>query len=173
MADDAHLVYVGLGSNIENPKYQIQTAVLSMQGLPDTHYIKDSGLFLSRPMKLDGDASYYPDYYNAVALLESRLEPLVLLDYLQAIEDQQGRLRKKRWDSRTIDLDILLYGDRQIKHERLQVPHPGLIEREFVLYPLQKIVSEIDIPGHGKLSKIIEACSENGLRYLGEIGEYQ
>lgn len=172
MASDAHFVYIGLGSNLENPQLQVQTAVESLLRLPQTRYVKDSGLYLSRPLKIEGDSSDYPDYFNAVSLLETCLEPLILLDHLQAIEERQGRIRKKRWQSRTIDLDILLYGDLEINHERLQIPHPGIIDREFVLYPLQKLVDEIDIPGHGKLSACIEACSENGLRYMGEIGEY-
>jgi len=172
MLNDKHIVYIGLGSNLENPQNQIQKAVKSLSGLPQTQYLKDSGLYLSRPLVIEGDSSKHPDYYNAVALIETHLDPLVLLDHLQVIENRQGRVRNKRWESRTIDLDILLYDGLQINNERLQIPHPGITEREFVLYPLQKLVDEIDIPGHGKLSSFIELCSENGLRYLGEIGGY-
>jgi len=158
-------VYIGLGSNLENPKQQIKHAVDELRCLPDSRYIEDSGLYFSRPMGPENQ----PDYYNAVALIETQMEPLVLLDYLQAIESKLGRVRTQRWGPRVIDLDILLYGDRQISSHRLQVPHPGLNEREFVLYPLLKLCATLDIPGHGKLQQVIKQCPERGLKYLGIV----
>ncbi len=162
-------VYIGLGSNLEQPKQQIKQAVAELKSLPDSQYVGDSGLYLSKPMVADGVSEDQPDYYNAVALLETELSAVELLDCLQTIENHQGRVRDQRWGPRTIDLDILLYGQQQINNERLQVPHPGLCEREFVLYPLQRLSAEIDIPGHGMLKDIIKMCPENGMRYVGEI----
>jgi len=159
------LVYIGLGSNLEQPQQQIKNAVTELRHLPDSRYINDSGLYLSCPMGPENQ----PDYYNAVALIETRLEPLNLLDHLQAIENALGRVRAHHWGPRVIDLDILLYGDKQISSDRLQVPHPGLGEREFVLYPLLKLCATLDIPGHGKLQQIIKQCPERGLKYLGNV----
>ena len=110
-----------------------------------------------------------PDYYNAVVLVETRLQPHALLDHLQQIEDKQGRVRAERWGARTIDLDILLFADRMINDDRLTVPHPGLHVREFVLYPMQNIDNTLTIPGRGKLEELIKNCPENGLKYLGAI----
>lgn len=166
----AEQVYIGLGSNLEKPKRQIRRAVAELKSLPDSQYVKDSGLYLSKPLVAEGlQPQDQPDYYNAVALLETELTPLELLDYLQAIEHRQGRVRNQHWGPRTIDLDILLYGQQQIDNDRLQVPHPGLCEREFVLYPMQHLNAEIHIPGHGMLEQIIKMCQENGMKYVGDI----
>lgn len=167
--------YIALGSNLDDPKTQIKLAIDGLKQLPDSRYILDSGLYLSRPMVPEGKVPPdQPDYYNAVALIETSLKPLKLLDYLQDIESRQGRVRDLHWGARTIDLDILLYGQAQINEPRLKVPHPGLCEREFVLYPLQSLcaellISELEIPGHGKLEEVIQACPENGIKYVGEI----
>ena len=101
----------------------------------------------------------------------SQVAALELLDRLQRIENAQGRVRGERWGARCIDLDILLYGDRRIEHERLQVPHPGLHLREFVLYPLQRLDDSLRIPGHGKLRELLQQCPRNGIEYLGMIEE--
>lgn len=174
----AEQVYIGLGSNLEKPKEQIKRAVAELKSLPSSQYVRGSGLYLSKPMVAEGlplreqsqeHSPDQPDYYNAVALLETELTPFELLDYLQAIEYRQGRVRDQHWGPRTIDLDILLYGQEQINNGRLRVPHPGLCEREFVLYPMQRLNAEIHIPGHGMLKEIIRMCPENGMRYVGEI----
>jgi 2-amino-4-hydroxy-6-hydroxymethyldihydropteridine diphosphokinase len=166
----AELVYIGLGSNLEEPKQQIKNAVVELKSLPHSQYVKDSGLYLSKPMVEEGvQAEDQPDYYNAVVLIETDLAPTELLDHLQAIENRQGRVRDQHWGPRTIDLDVLLYGQQQINNERLQVPHSGMCEREFVLYPLQRLNAEINIPGHGMLKQTIKKCPENGMKYVGEI----
>ena len=171
----AESVYIGLGSNLENPVDQIKAAVVALKQLPDTHYIADSGLFLSKPLLLEAaQHDVQADYYNAVALLETTLDPLTLLDHLQAIENNQGRLREQRWAARTLDLDMLIYAQIQINEARLILPHPGVCEREFVLYPLQCLCqkiqqSDLNIPGHGMLNEIIKSCSENELKYVGEV----
>lgn len=176
----AEYVYIGLGSNLEQPAEQIRTAIAALKQLPGCRYLGDSGLYLSKPLLLQEVGSEtglsqekQADYYNAVALLETTLEPLALLDHLQAIEKNQGRIRRRRWDARTIDLDMLMYGALQMETVRLQLPHPGLCQREFVLYPLQRLaeklqLGEVNIPGHGRLSEIIKSCAENELKYVGE-----
>lgn len=171
MSDRMQHVYIGLGSNMDNPGEQLRCAAEALSELPRCRYISDSGLYLSKAMLATENQTEQADYYNAVVLLETKLQPLELLDYLQAIELRQGRVREEHWGPRTLDLDILLFGDIQMKSERLQIPHPGLCEREFVLYPMQGIEDEIDIPGHGKLSDCIQKCSRNGLRYIGSIRE--
>ena len=166
----AEQVYIGLGSNLEMPEQQIRCALSELKLLPGSQYVRDSGLYLSKPLLVDGMQSpEQPDYFNAVALLETTLSPMELLHHLQAIEDHHGRVRDLHWGPRTIDLDILLYGQQQINDDDLQVPHPGLCQREFVLYPLQRLNPEMHIPGHGMLEHIIKSCPENGMRYVGEI----
>jgi 2-amino-4-hydroxy-6-hydroxymethyldihydropteridine diphosphokinase len=167
--------YIGLGSNLDDPPSQIRLAIDALKQLPESRYIFDSGLYLSRPMiSEDVECDEQPDYYNAVAMIETALTPIKLLDYLQGIETQQGRKRESHWGPRTIDLDLLLYGQAQINDPRLKVPHPGLCKREFVLYPLQRLCNdflgaELDIPGHGKLEEVIRVCPENAIKYVGEI----
>lgn len=171
------IVFIGLGSNLDDPPRQIRRAVQALRQLPRTVYLGDSGLFLSRPMPMPGkqqrEHERQPDYCNAVARLRTKLEPLELLDHLQRIEHEQGRVRGERWGARCIDLDILLYADQCIEHERLQVPHPGLHLREFVLYPLQRLDPSLHIPGRGMLLELLRQCAPNGIEYLGMIEETQ
>jgi 2-amino-4-hydroxy-6-hydroxymethyldihydropteridine diphosphokinase len=124
--------YIGLGSNLQQPIQQVKQALLHLAELPQTHLLNASPLYRSAPL---GPADQ-PDYINAVAALATRLSPLALLDALQTIERQQGRVREgERWGPRTLDLDLLLYAEQKIQNDRLRVPHPGLGERNFVLYP--------------------------------------
>ena len=160
--------YIGMGSNLEDPPGQIKKALRALAMIPATNVIADSGLYLSKPMVLDSN-DQQPDYYNAVVLVETQLSAHALLDHLQQIEREQGRVRGERWGARTIDLDILLFDDQVINDERLTVPHPGLHQREFVLYPLQNIDSTLTIPGRGKLEQLVENCPDNGLKYLGVL----
>ena len=160
--------YIGMGSNLEDPPGQIKKALRALAMIPATKIIADSGLYLSKPMVLDSN-DQQPDYYNAVVLVETQLSAHALLDHLQQIEREQGRVRGERWGARTIDLDILLFDDQVINDERLTVPHPGLHQREFVLYPLQNIDSTLTIPGRGKLEQLVENCPDNGLKYLGVL----
>lgn len=157
------LAYIGLGSNLNDPVAQINRALDDLTALEKTQLLKSSGLFKSRPMGPQDQ----PDYVNAVALIETELDEELLLDRLQQIENAHGRVRNRRWGERTLDLDILLYGDLQISTGRLTIPHPGLAEREFVLYPLEKINPELVIPGLGALTDLIAACPANGIEYMG------
>jgi 2-amino-4-hydroxy-6-hydroxymethyldihydropteridine diphosphokinase len=161
----AETVYIGLGSNLGEPRNNILSAVIALQALAATRYIADSGLFLSRPMGPQDQ----PDYLNAVAQLETRLSPLDLLAALQQIETDMGRVHERHWGPRLIDLDILIFGERIIRQPELEVPHAGIAAREFVLYPLSRLNPELVIPVHGKLSLLLKQCPQNGLQFVGEM----
>lgn len=154
------LAYVGLGSNLDAPAEQVQTALTDLQSLPATQLLKKSSLYASPAMGPQDQ----PDYINAVALLDTALSAHDLLTALQAIEQQHGRQRKRHWGERTLDLDILLYGQQMIEDERLSVPHPGLSQRAFVVYPLLEIAGDITIPGLGSLQAIAARCPRGTLQ---------
>jgi len=156
-------VYIGLGSNLDHPLRQIRRALDALACLPTSALSTVSSWYRSRPM---GDLPQ-PEYVNAVAALDTALSPLALLDALQAIEARQGRVRTaERWAARSIDLDLLLYGEYCVQSARLVLPHPGLCEREFVLYPLYEIAPELSIPGHGNLQDCLSRCPLRGLQRL-------
>jgi 2-amino-4-hydroxy-6-hydroxymethyldihydropteridine diphosphokinase len=159
------LAYIGLGSNLENPLQQIKTAINDLQSLADITIVSVSSLYQSPPM---GPADQ-PDYINAVLSLETMLPPHQLLDALQSVEQLHGRVRKRHWGERTLDLDILLYGDQILDDERLKIPHPGLPERAFVLYPLAEIAPEVEIPGIGALQEILPLCPQGDLQQVEQI----
>ncbi|MDT8310123.1 MAG: 2-amino-4-hydroxy-6-hydroxymethyldihydropteridine diphosphokinase [Methylophaga sp.] len=156
------LAYIGLGSNLEAPAEQIKTALTDLQSLPATQLLKTSSLYASPPMGPQDQ----PDYINAVALLDTSLTAHELLDALQAIEQQHGRQRKRHWGERTLDLDILLCDQQMIEDERLSVPHPGLTQRAFVIYPLLEIAGDIMIPGQGNLQAIASRCPRGALQQV-------
>ena len=155
--------YVGLGSNLDDPQAQLRRALQALTEIPQTQLVSHSGLYRSAPL----GGFDQPDYLNAVAALDTQLSAQALLAELQAIEQRQGRLRSaQRWQARTLDLDLLLYGDMQLQDAELTVPHPGLPERAFVLYPLQEIAPDLVIPGLGELSALIAQCPRADLQYL-------
>ena len=146
--------YVGLGSNLDNPAAQIAAAIDMLAALPNATLRAVSSFYRNPPMGPQDQ----PDYVNAVVALDTRLTPRALLDAMQAIERAQGRDRSGlRWGARTIDLDLLVYGDTVLDEDHLQVPHPGIAERAFVLVPLAEIAPQISIPGHGLLSTLLAA----------------
>ena len=159
------LAYIGLGSNLEAPAEQINTALIDLQSLPATQLLKPSSLYASPPMGPQDQ----PDYINAVALLDTSLAAHELLDALQAIEQKHGRQRKRHWGERTLDLDILLYGQQMIEDERLSVPHPGLTQRAFVVYPLLEIAGDMPIPGQDTLQVIASRCSRGALKIVENL----
>ena len=163
-ASAAVITYIGIGSNLQHPIEQVQLAIQRLAEIPKTQLLSASPLYRSAPL---GPANQ-PDYINAVAALATGFSPLELLDALQAIEQQQGRIRDgERWGPRTLDRDLLLYADQQIETERLTVPHPGLGERNFVLYPLYDIAGEdLLIPGLDTLGHLLQACPRQGLELL-------
>jgi 2-amino-4-hydroxy-6-hydroxymethyldihydropteridine diphosphokinase len=156
--------YVGLGSNLEQPRSQVSAAISELAALTDCQLTAYSSLYRTRPVGPPDQ----PDYINAVALLTTRLTPTQLLDGLQGLEQQHGRVREgERWGPRTLDLDLLLYGDVVISTTRLQVPHPRMAERAFVLYPLAEIAPEdLDIPGWGQLWELLKLVPEDDVERL-------
>ena len=164
---DMAVAFIGLGSNLNQPEQQLRAAKQALDLLPGTRILADSGLFLSRAMTLPGDQRPQPDYVNAVIKLETELAPEALLDALQAIENQQGRERVERWGPRTLDLDILLYENLTMHTPRLTIPHGGLAERDFVVHPMFKIDQNLEVPGHGPLSQLVEKVSDEHIQYLG------
>lgn len=160
---DAHTfvrAYIGLGSNLGDPLAQLRSAVKALEQLPGSRLTAVSRFYRSSPMG-PGDQ---PDYLNAVAMLDTTLEPLALLDALQAIEQQQGRVRSgERWGPRTLDLDLLLYGAEEIDHPRLRVPHPGIRERNFVLVPLAELAPELRFPDGDSLREALDRALPGSL----------
>ncbi len=163
---DAHTfirAYIGLGSNLDDPQRQLQYAVEALRNLPQSRLTAVSPLYYSKPM---GPVEQ-PDYINGVAMLDTRLEPLALLDHLQSIEQQQGRVRNvERWGPRTLDLDLLLYASEVINLPRLQVPHPGIYQRSFVLQPLFDLVPELTFPDDRTLREALAAVDPGSLKPL-------
>ncbi|NDL70944.1 2-amino-4-hydroxy-6-hydroxymethyldihydropteridine diphosphokinase [Vreelandella alkaliphila] len=131
------LAYIGLGSNLDDPISQIRHALSELGELPLCQLVATSSLYTTRPVGPQDQ----PDFINAVAALETKLSPLALLDQLQALEQRHRRRRLQHWGPRTLDLDLLLYDQEMIKRPRLQVPHPYMHERAFVLVPLEELVS--------------------------------
>ncbi|MEP0354252.1 2-amino-4-hydroxy-6-hydroxymethyldihydropteridine diphosphokinase [Paraglaciecola sp.] len=156
-------VFIGLGSNLAKPLQQLKVAVDALGSLPDSRLLKVSSFYSSQPMGPQDQ----PDYVNSVALIETQLLPDVLLDHTQAIENEQGRQRKgERWGPRTLDLDILLYGSQTINTERLIVPHYGMQQREFVLYPMFEIAPNLILPNDKTLDDLISITPKNGLHKI-------
>ncbi len=151
--------YVGLGSNLEGPREQLERAFDELERLPGTRLAGRSPLYRSPPMGPQDQ----PDYVNAVAVLETALAPHRLLAALQAIEAAHGRRRERRWGPRTLDLDLLLYGDRVIDTPDLAVPHPGLAQRAFVLRPLLDVAPDLVVPGLGPVERLLAECGDGGL----------
>jgi 2-amino-4-hydroxy-6-hydroxymethyldihydropteridine diphosphokinase len=157
------IAYIGLGSNLAEPVAQIKTARTAIASIKNVQELAFSGLYHSQPMGPQDQ----PDYVNAVMCISTDLSPLDLLHSLHNIENDQGRVRKgERWGARTLDLDILIYGDLEIDLPDLTVPHSGLDERSFVLYPLFEIAPQIFVPGKGPIADLIAKCPLSGLRRM-------
>ncbi|MCV6638758.1 2-amino-4-hydroxy-6-hydroxymethyldihydropteridine diphosphokinase [Candidatus Albibeggiatoa sp. nov. NOAA] len=158
----AETVYIGLGSNLDRPVQQVKLALQRLHALPQTQVIQYSSLYRTAPLGgLD-----QPDYINAVAQLVTHLSPLELLSNLQLLENLQGRTRQQRWGSRTLDLDILLYGQQHIYHPRLTVPHVGLYERSFVLHPMYECSPDLVLPNGQQLSEILPPLAQSDIQKL-------
>jgi len=156
------LAYIGLGSNLANPREQVEQAFAELAMLPNTKLLATSALYSSSAI----GPGEQPDYVNAAALLQTELTPLVLLDALQEIEQAHRRVRIERWGPRTLDLDILLLDQQTIDSERLKVPHPYLTQRNFVLYPLADIAPDLHLPNGSSLQELIAQCPRDGLARL-------
>ncbi|HEX2668795.1 MAG TPA: 2-amino-4-hydroxy-6-hydroxymethyldihydropteridine diphosphokinase [Gammaproteobacteria bacterium] len=143
--------YVGLGANLQAPASQVRRALDELAAVPKTRITARSPLYKSPPLGPQDQ----PDYVNAVAAVETTLAPLELLAALRAIETAHGRRRDgTRWGPRSLDLDLLIYGDVTMQTPELTLPHPGVPERAFVLYPLHDIAPALVIPGLGAVSEL-------------------
>jgi len=152
--------YLGLGSNLQDPLRQLRSAVIALQALPDSRLAGLSRAYQSVAVG-PGDQ---PDYLNAVLRLDTQLSPAALLQELQRIENQQGRIRAERWGPRTLDLDMLLYGDSEIATPTLTVPHPRLSSRNFVLYPLAELCGpNLVLPDGSDLGTLLARCPRGDL----------
>lgn len=160
------LAAVGIGSNLNDPVAQVTSALAALAMLPDSELLAASSLYRNPPMGPQDQ----PDYVNAAALLRTGLTAQDLLRELQALELRQGRVRERRWGPRTIDLDLLLWGEAMIDEPDLIVPHPGLHERPFVLYPLAEIAPGLNVPGRGRVDALAAACSAAGLVKVSPAG---
>jgi len=157
--------YIGLGGNLDDTMELLASARKAIASTPNIREINFSSFYASKPM---GHVDQ-PDYVNAVMAVETTLCPRDLLKALLMIEVSHGRVRSgQRWGPRTLDLDILLYGNGQISEEGLTVPHPGIADREFVLYPLAEIApANLSIPGKGQLCELVARCPRRGLEVIG------
>jgi len=160
------IAYIGLGSNLAEPESQLRRAFDELDALPQSRCLAQSALYRSAPM---GPAEQ-PDFINAVVALETMLEPMALLGELQRLENVHQRMRSQRWGPRTLDLDLLLYGEQRINTSRLTVPHPGLYERNFVLYPLAEVAAtvspDLQVPGRGALQELLADCGRGALEKI-------
>lgn len=148
------LCYLGLGSNLNSPVRQLKLAIAALRTIPRSSIALQSNLYKSHPMGVRAQ----PNYYNMVIALKTSLPPHRLLRYCQSIEKKQHRIRRARWGARTIDIDILLYGKKCIVTRDLQIPHPHMQKRDFVLIPLLEIQKDIRFPNGELLSDYLTSC---------------
>tara|TARA_Y100000782_G_C10132663_1_gene243608 strand:- start:406 stop:885 length:480 start_codon:yes stop_codon:yes gene_type:complete len=154
------LVYIGLGANLDQPQQQLEQALIELAQLPNSTLISHSSLYHSKPIGPQNQ----PDYINAVALIETDLTPLALLDTLQQLEQDHGRIRKRHWGERTLDLDIILIDDQTINSERLTIPHPFAQQRSFVLIPLFEISPQLVFPDGTALEQLLTELDNDLIR---------
>ncbi|MBI4566572.1 MAG: 2-amino-4-hydroxy-6-hydroxymethyldihydropteridine diphosphokinase [Planctomycetes bacterium] len=140
------VAYVGLGSNLGDRMKAIRRALWRLNRLPGTRVRRRSAICETTPV----GKSDQPNFLNAVAEVETRLAPATFLRHLLEIERILGRIRRERWGPRTIDLDLLLWGDRKIRRSNLEVPHPRLKDRRFALVPLSELCPDRKVPGTGR-----------------------
>lgn len=156
------LAYIGLGSNLDNPREHVERAFTELAALTNSQLLARSPLYGSTAV----GPGEQPDYINAVALIKTTLTPIELLDSLQAIEQAHRRVRIEHWGPRTLDLDILLLDQQTIQSERLNVPHPYLTQRNFVLYPLADIAPDLVLPCGTPVAELRVNCPGDGLEHL-------
>jgi 2-amino-4-hydroxy-6-hydroxymethyldihydropteridine diphosphokinase len=155
--------FIGLGANLGDPEAQVRRALAALAELPGTRLLAASSLYRSAPVGVIAQ----PDFINAVAAAETTLAARALLEALLAAERRFGRRRDFPGAPRTLDLDLLLYGDRVITEPGLVVPHPRMHERAFVLAPLAEIAPDIAIPGKGRAEALLAACVDQKIEKIG------
>jgi 2-amino-4-hydroxy-6-hydroxymethyldihydropteridine diphosphokinase len=151
--------FIAMGSNLGEPLTQLRQAMIHLHNLHNTRVIGYSPLY-QNPAIGPGEQ---PDYLNAVVALRTELSASTLLAELQTIELSQGRLRGELWAARTLDLDILLYGNERIDTPALQIPHPRMLQRNFVLYPLYDLAPDLVLPDGSTLRSHLDSCRSDGL----------
>ena len=155
--------YVALGSNLDDPRAQVGRAFDALAGLPKTRLVLRSSLYSSTPL----GSVQQPDFVNAVAGLLTALEPGALLAALKDLETRLGRARPVvRWGPRRIDLDLLVHGTARSATGELTLPHPGMVERAFVLAPLAEIAPELEVPGLGRVRALLAAVDATGVERI-------
>jgi len=159
-----HIAFIGLGSNLEDPRSQLQRAFAELDRLPETRLVAHSSLYRSAPLGYPDQ----PEFVNAVAKVATALTPQALLQALLQIEHEHGRERTFRNAPRTLDLDVLLYDDTQLHEHGLTLPHPQMHLRAFVLQPLLEIAPDAAIPGMGPARQALQNCSDQVLEKLAD-----
>ena len=159
-----HIAFIGLGSNLEDPRSQLQLAFDELDGLPETRLVARSSLYRSAPLGYPDQ----PEFVNAVAEIATALTPQTLLQALLQIEHRHGRERTFRNAPRTLDLDMLLYDDTQLHEHGLTIPHPQMHLRAFVLQPLLEIAPDAGIPGMGRARQALQNCTNQMLEKLAD-----
>ncbi len=163
--DASTRVFVGLGSNLDNPLAHVTQAITDIAELPQTTVVGTSNIYRSTAI---GQANQ-PDYINAALEISTTLSPEALLDALQSIENKHQRIRSVRWGPRTLDLDILLYGAYTCATERLSIPHPEICNRNFVVQPLLDLDARLCLPDGRILANILPIIGLDGLTRLDDI----
>lgn len=163
-SDGTHLAFVALGANLADPVQQVRAAGEALAGLPESRRLRISSLYRTAPIGIRDQ----PDFINAVAMLQTRLAALELLDALFAVEHAFGRRRDFHHAPRTLDLDLLLYDDSIVDSPRLLLPHPRLHLRAFVLVPLLEIAPDCRIPGRGRAAAWLPAVSRHRIEKVDD-----
>ena len=160
-------VFVALGSNLVNPISQVESAFIALENLPKTHLLKKSSLYKTAPIGYEAEQlRQIPDFINAVAELETDLNPLELLNAILEIENQAGRERPFPNAPRVLDCDLLLYENVTMNSNKLTLPHPRMHSRGFVLLPLFEIAPQLSLPNHGKIATLIHEQQFTGITKL-------
>jgi len=157
--EPAATAFIGLGSNLAGPLVQVRQALVELDSIPGTRVTARSSFYRTSPVGL----LEQPDFINAVASVRTTLKPLALLAALLAIENRHGRRRSMRNAPRTLDLDLLLYGEQVLGQDGLSLPHPRLHERAFVLAPLAEIAPDAMVPGRGRVQDLLAQVNCNGV----------
>lgn len=161
--------YIGIGSNLGDSIATVHSALKALEGLPDTRLLRVSQLYGSAAV----GPGEQPDYVNGAAQIATQLSPLPLLDALQHIENTHQRVRgSERWTARTLDLDLLFYGDQTLSCERLQVPHPRIQQRHFVLTPLYDLEPNLRFPDGTSVADLVQQIGKDGITPLAEYPAY-
>jgi 2-amino-4-hydroxy-6-hydroxymethyldihydropteridine diphosphokinase len=157
--------YVGIGSNLKQPAIQVRRALQALSDLPQTRVELKSSLYGSEPL---GPVPQ-PQYVNAVAGLLTQLEVRTFFEALRDLETRLGRQApRERWGPRLIDLDLLLFAEQRLDIPELTLPHPGIVQRNFVLYPLRELAPELTVPGCGRVAVLAARVDPAGIWRLSD-----